>query len=120
MLLGPIANEPLVRVTLGPACAVIHVGDHKGVPQFVEQVKQHRGIAPAARPHHELCSQRNIACAELAALLGAGRSWLQTISKGFGFEQALVVLRLGLGKQGDGAPKSGVHVLFPRGASRFE
>ena len=35
----------------------------------------------------------------------------QTISKSFGFEQALVVLRLGLGKQGDGPPKSGVHTF---------
>ena len=66
VLFGPIANEPFVRVTLSPACAVIHVGDHKGMPQFLEQVKQHRGIAPAARPHHELCSRRNLACAELA------------------------------------------------------
>ena len=110
MLLSPIANEALVLVTFSASRTMIHMGNDKRMPKVVKQVdawnRNLRSPPPQVLPPEE---RRN--APGPVGLDAAGCSWLQTISKGFGLEQAFVVFRFSLGKQGDGTTECGVHAF---------
>ena len=115
VLCGPIGHGLAVAVVLLTSGAVVDMGDDQLVSQRMQHLEQHGGVEAATGRHNELGRTVNpgrpSAC-DLHVL--APCSWHQTLTGRLGFEQALLVFFLGVGKQGDGASKGGVDAAsFP-------